>query len=172
MIETERLLLRAFKATDLNDMNEFCSQPQIETVGWSAHKSIAETEKVLAQWAANDNIFAIVYKQTDKVIGYIAVHEDSEDGRADTKELGFAMNNEYRRHGFMQEAVTAVLDYLFAHGIEYVWACCIWDNTPSKSLIEKLRFQFIGEGNFFSLALNKEVPSLEYRMSKSDWVRL
>ena len=83
VLYTDRIRLRNFCRQDINDMYEFCSQSEIEMVGWSAHKNIEETKKVLEQWILNENIFAIVAKNTNKVIGYIAVHADSEEGRSD-----------------------------------------------------------------------------------------
>lgn len=168
--DTVRVYLRNFCQQDLDDMYEFCSQPEIETVGWSAHKSIDETKKVLEQWILNENIFAVVYKKENKVIGYIAIHEDSEEGRLDTKELGFALNNQYRRQGIMSEVIRCILDYLFSEDILYVWACCFQDNISSKNLIEKIGFAFMQEGVFFSESFKRELPSYEYRMSKSDWI--
>ena len=168
--DTFRVHLRNFCQQDLDDMYEFCSQPEIETVGWKAHKSVDVTKKVLDQWILNENIFAIVYKNENKVIGYIAIHEDSEEGRLDTKEFGFALNNQYRRQGIMSEVIPCILDYLFSKDILYVWACCFQDNISSKNLIEKIGFAFMQEGVFFSESFKKELPSYEYRMSKSDWI--
>ena len=170
LCDTVRIQLRNFCQQDLEDMYEFCSQPEIETVGWTAHKSVDVTKKVLAQWIQDENIFAIVYKNENKVIGYIAIHEDSEEGRLDTKELGFALNNQYRRQGIMSEVIHCILDYLFSKDILYVWACCFQDNIPSKNLIEKTGFEFMQEGVFFSESFKKELPSYEYRMCKSDWL--
>ena len=169
VLDTARVRLRNFCQEDLEDMYEFCSQPEIEKVGWRAHQNIEETRNVLERWRCNENTLAIVHKNTNKVIGYIAIHEDSEAGRSDTKELGFALNNQYYRQGIMSEVVHGVLDYLFSKDVYYVWACCNQDNISSKNLIEKIGFQFIQEGAFFSESFNKRIPSYEYRMTKSDW---
>ncbi|MDE7171755.1 MAG: GNAT family N-acetyltransferase [Oscillospiraceae bacterium] len=171
-LDADRIFLRNFRQEDIHDMYEFCSQPEIEMVGWSAHKNVDQTSKVLEQWMSDQNTFAIVHKRENKVIGYIAVHEDSEEGRSDTKELGFALNNQYHRQGLMSEVVRCVLGDLFSEdkGISYVWACCIQDNIPSKNLIEKIGFELVQEGVFFAASFNGEVPSYEYRMSKSDWL--
>ena len=166
LLNTARVRLRNFCQQDINDMYEFCSQPEIEMVGWGAHKNIEETKNVLEQWMSNENIFAIVYKDTNKVIGYIAVHEDSEDGRPDTKELGFALNAQYHRLGIMSEVVYAILNHLFSKDILYVWACCFQNNISSQKLIEKIGFEFMQEGTFYSDSFQKEFPSYEYRISK------
>lgn len=169
VLDTTRVCLRNFCRQDLNDMHEFCSQTEIEMVGWRVHKNIEETKKVLEQWIGNENIFAVVDKTTNKVIGYIAVHEDSEEGRSDTKELGFALNNQYHRQGIMSEVINGVLNYVFSKNILYVWACCFQNNISSKKLIEKIGFEFMQEGKFYSDSFKKEIPSYEYRMSKDHW---
>lgn len=171
LLDAGRVYLRNFCREDIHDMYEFCSQPEIEMVGWSAHENMDQTRKVLEQWISDQNIYAIVHKSENKVIGYIAIHEDSEEGRSDTKELGFALNRRYHRQGIMSEVVRCVLDDLFSEekDIFYVWACCIQDNIPSKNLIEKTGFELVQEGVFFAASFHGEVPSYEYRMSKSDW---
>ncbi|MBU5487747.1 GNAT family N-acetyltransferase [Clostridium sp. MSJ-8] len=166
VLNTDRIYLRNFCKEDINDMHEFCSQSEIEMVGWSAHKNIEETEKVLEQWSLNKNIYGIIFKDTNKLIGYIAIHEDSEEGRSDTKELGFALNKKYHRLGIMSEVILEVLKYLFSKDVVYVWACCFQNNIASKKLIEKMGFEFIQEGVFYSDSFEKEIPSYEYRMSK------
>lgn len=170
VLNTDRIYLRNFCKEDINDMHEFCSQSEIEMVGWSAHKNIEETEKVLEQWSLNKNIYGIIFKDTNKLIGYIAIHEDSEEGRSDTKELGFALNKKYHRLGIMSEVILEVLKYLFSKDVVYVWACCFQDNIASKKLIEKMGFEFMQEGVFYSDSFAKEIPSYEYRMSKDKFM--
>ena len=70
----------------------------------------------------------------------------------------------------MSEAINCILDYKFSKNILFVWACCFQDNIPSKNLIEKIGFEFMQEGVFFSESFKKELPSYEYRMCKSDWI--
>lgn len=43
-LDTARVHLRNFQQQDIDDMYEFCSQPEIEMVGWSAHKNVEETK--------------------------------------------------------------------------------------------------------------------------------
>ncbi len=47
LLDTVRVHLRNFCEQDINDMYEFCSQPEMEMVGWRKHKNINETGKVL-----------------------------------------------------------------------------------------------------------------------------
>lgn len=108
-------------------------------------------------------------KETGTEIGHIAVYKDSEEGREDTRELGYAVDEKYRRKGYMKEAITEILKNLFENEIRYVWACCIQTNEPSKNLIEKMGFKFVKEGVFDEEGNGKIVPSYEYVMSKEEF---
>ena len=62
VIETERLLLRAFKETDLNNFYEYAKVDGVgEMAGWPHHKNIEESKKILDRFIKNDIVFAIVY---------------------------------------------------------------------------------------------------------------
>ena len=168
-IETERTCLRRFCPDDLAAVHAFCSQPEIEAVGFAVHKTTEDSEKQLERWVAYENAFAVVLKETGAVIGYLIVHDDSEDGLPDVKELGYALNRDYYRRGIMTEVVRGALDELFSEGIREVWACCFQSNLPSKGLIEKVGFSFVQEGTYSSESLHTVFSSYEYRMTKDEW---
>lgn len=169
-LETCRTILRRFEKKDLEDLNDYCSQDGIgEMAGWKHHGNLLSSKEVLHKNIQNENIFAIENKENRKVIGHIAVNCDSENGREDTKELGFVLNRNYHNQGIMTEVIYKILDYLFSNDIEYVYACCFQNNKPSKRLIEKCGFTFEQEGSFHSESLNKTFKSFEYVYSKSDW---
>ena len=54
-IETNRLLLRKFTLKDAEPMfNNWAKDPEnVKYLGWSAHKNIDETYKVLNEWLGN-----------------------------------------------------------------------------------------------------------------------
>ncbi|MBD7912230.1 GNAT family N-acetyltransferase [Clostridium cibarium] len=169
-LETSRIILRPFEKKDLEDLDEYCSQDGVgEMAGWKQHCNLLTSKEVLDRNIQNENIFAIENKENKKVIGHIAVNNDSENGREDTKELGCALNRNYQNQGIMTEVIYQILDYLFSKDIKYVYACCFQSNKPSKGLIEKCGFTFEQEGLFYSKSLNKTFKSFEYVYSKNDW---
>ncbi|WP_394522332.1 GNAT family N-acetyltransferase [Lacrimispora sp. JR3] len=169
-IVTSRLQLRPFTEQDINDVFEYCHQKDLgEMAGWDIHKSVVHTEKILSDWITQRRKLAIVCLESGKVIGHISIEADSEEGRKDTRELGFVLNHDYHRQGIMSEAVNAVLDYLFDQGILYVWACCFQNNVASKNLIEKCGFVFQQEGTYRMEYLNRNISSYEYRLSAEQW---
>ncbi|WP_124067143.1 GNAT family protein [Clostridium sp. E02] len=171
-IVTSRLELRPFTEQDINDVFEYCSQEGVgEMAGWHVHKSVVETKKILSEWIANRQKLAIVWYEGGKVIGHISIDEDSEDGREDTSELGCVLNCTFHRKGIMTEAIKAVLDHLFNHGISYVWACCFQNNLASKGMIEKCGFAFQQEGTYYAKSLDKKISSYEFRLSADEWMK-
>lgn len=169
-LETCRTVLRRFEEKDLEDFYEYCSQEGVgEMAGWKHHSDMLTSKEVLNRNIKNSNIFAIESKENRKVIGHISVNSDSENGRKDTKELGFVLNLNYQNQGIMTEVIYKILDYLFSKKIEYIYACCFQDNKSSKRLIEKCGFTFEQEGYFYSESLNRSFKSYEYVYCKSNW---
>lgn len=170
-VETERTFLRNFTESDLQDVWEYSSQDGVgEAAGWLHHHTIEETRAALAKDIQNRNKYAIVLRKNKKAIGYLAVNEDSEDHRADTKELGCVLNRAYQRQGIMTEVIRAVLEELFSQEIAYVYACCFQENTASKHMIEKCGFSFEQEGTYYAKPLQKEFKSFEYLWTKERWI--
>ena len=148
-IETERLLLRAFKETDLNDFYEYAKIDGVgEMAGWPHHENIEESKKILDRFIKNDIVFAIVYKENNKVIGSLGVEEcglvdkliefDGLLGR----ELGYVLSKNYWGKGIMPEAVKGVIDYLFNDlNLDYITIGHFSRNNQSRRVIEKCGFK-------------------------------
>lgn len=121
--ETKRLLLRYFAESDAKEAHElFCDDEAMRMVGmYPPFTRFEETETRINKWANEKEYLAIVLKETGALIGYIAIHPDSEEGREDTRELGFTLISKYRGQGYMKEAANAVLKELAGNNITYVW---------------------------------------------------
>lgn len=164
-IETKRLVLRHFAQADAKEAHElFCDEEAMRMVGmYPAFTRFEETEERIGRWVNAERYHAIVLKETGSLIGYIVVNPDSEEGREDTRELGFALIARYRGKGYMKEAVNAVLKELAGNNITYVWACCFKENVNSERLIRSMGFEFRQEGIFDS-PNDRKYESLEFRM--------
>lgn len=163
--ETKRLLLRYFAESDAKEAHElFCDDEAMRMVGmYPPFTRFEETETRINKWANEKEYLAIVLKETGVLIGYIAIHPDSEECREDTRELGFALISKYRGQGYMKEAANAVLKELAGNNITYVWACCFKENVDSAKLIKSIGFEFQQEG-IFNSPNDRKYESLEFRM--------
>lgn len=164
-VETKRLLLRQFVKSDIAEAHLlFCDEEAMRMVGmYPPLTRLEETEDRINEWMRMERYLAIVLKDTGKLIGYLAVNPDSEEGREDTRELGFALISNYRGQGYMKEAVYALLSELKRKGIMYVWACCFKENAASEKLIRSAGFEFQKEGTF-QTPNDREYESLEFRI--------
>lgn len=169
-ITTNRVFLRNFVKDDLKDLYDYCSQEGVgELAGWPHHDNIQQSKKVLNKFIQDERQLAIIYKENNKVIGHIGIHDDSENGREDTKELGYVLNRDYWNRGLVTEVLNAVLEYLFLNGICYVYACCFQDNEGSKRLIEKCGFSLEKEGTYYAKLMDKTFDTYEFVFTRDYW---
>ena len=148
-IETERLLLRAFNQSDLDDFYEYASVEGVgEMAGWKHHESKDKTQEILNDFINEDKTFAIVLKSNNKVIGSLGVEEYgmeqtlSEFFEYKGREIGYVLSKEYWGKGIMPEAVKAVINYLFNEFDLDFLTCGYYDfNTQSKRVQEKCGFK-------------------------------
>ncbi|MDD5935317.1 MAG: GNAT family N-acetyltransferase [Clostridiales bacterium] len=165
MMETERLLLRHFIKNDAKEAHELFSDEEAMRMDgmYPLFTHFEETKERIDHWVNSEKHLAIVLKETGELLGYVVINPDSEEGREDTRELGFALISKYRGNGYMKEAINAVLKELSKRNIVYVWACCFKENIPSERLIRSIGFEFQQEGTFNS-PNDREYESLEFRM--------
>lgn len=151
-IETERLILRPWQASDLNDLYTYATVDGVgQLAGWKPHKSIEESRTILGFFLKDKKTLAIQLKETGHVIGSIGleefeprtIHENNLLGR----EIGYVLSKEYWGRGLMPEAVAAVIDYCFTT-LDYDYVTCehFVRNDQSRRVIEKSGFSFADEG--------------------------
>lgn len=148
-IETERLLLRSFNIDDLDDLFEYASVERVgECAGWAHHKNKEESLKILKMFIEEKKTFAVVYKETGKVIGSLGIDEYrladklSEFFNYQGREIGYVISKDYWGRGLMSEAVKAVIDYLFNQLDLDFLLCGYYDfNSRSKRVQEKCGFK-------------------------------
>lgn len=149
MIETERLLLRAFQKTDLDDFFEYASVEGVgEMAGWRHHKNKEESRSILKMFMEEDQTFAICLKETGKVIGSLGVKEYgleeklTEFSDYQGREIGYVLSRDYWGRGIMPEALQAVIDVLFLEWDFDFLLCGYYDfNAQSKRVQQKCGFK-------------------------------
>ncbi len=149
IIETKRLVLRAFRQSDLDDFYNYASVSGVgEMEGWKHHESKIITQEILNNFINDDKVFAITLKNSGKVIGSIGIEkygmEDSltEFTKFSGREIGYVLSKEYWGNGIMPEAVLGVINYLFNElNLDFL-ICGYYDfNNQSKRVQEKCGFK-------------------------------
>lgn len=149
IIETERLILRPFFQSDLDDFYEYASVEGVgERAGWRHHENKAVSQEILNSFIADDKVFAICLKENNKVIGSLGVEKY---GREEVltefndyygREIGYVLSKAYWGRGIMPEAVSAVIDYLFGEvGLDFLTCGYYNFNNQSKRVQEKCGFK-------------------------------
>jgi len=148
-IETDRMILRAWRQTDLEDFYEYASVDGVgQRCGWLPHKSIDESKMILDLFITEKNTFALELKENRKVIGSIGLEARDADLGIDEnlmgREIGYVLNKDYWGRGLMPEAVKAVIAYCFRE-LDFDWLTCghfVW-NDQSRRVVEKSGFRYI-----------------------------
>jgi len=169
VIETDRLILRAFAESDLDDIFAYASVPGVgEMAGWPCHQSIETTKTILQSFIDSKCVFAIYHKLDKKVIGSLGLHKpwiDREEQykHLKAKNIGYVLSKDYWGQGLVPEAVKAVIEYGFnTLGLEAFSIEHFVKNGQSKRVIEKCGFTFVREGVYYSKQLDKHFDELRY----------
>ena len=147
-LESERLILREWHLNDVNDLFEYASVPGVgEMAGWPHHQTIEDSQYRVEKFIKEKHVFAIVYKENNKVIGSLGVEEYgveeklSEFFNYQGREIGYVLSKDYWGQGITPEAVKLVINYLF-NVLDYDFLLCgHFDyNKQSKRVQEKCGF--------------------------------
>ena len=113
-LETERLILRAWKLEDAADVFAYASGSRVgRNAGWKPHETLAETKEILRKFIEQDDTWAVEYKESRKVIGSVGLHCREREGIAFDRELGYVLSEDYWGRGIIPEAVSAVIRFAF-----------------------------------------------------------
>ena len=116
-LKTSRLTLRPWTMDDLQDFYDYAKVDGVgQMAGWTPHKSIEESERILTDFVEGKKTFAIVYN--NHAIGSIGIEKYNEQlcpelSEMKVREIGFVLSKDYWGNGFMPEAVKEVIRYCF-----------------------------------------------------------
>lgn len=147
-LETDRLLIRQFRASDLASFVAYRNDPEVAKYqGWSVPYSMEQGEQFIRSMIAADPKqigewyqAAVTLKEDAEVIGDAAYFLMKNDSRQAYIGCTIARSHWGRGYGF--EATSRLLDYLFENlDLHRVVAETDVENTSSIKLLEKLGFR-------------------------------
>lgn len=183
IIETERLILRPFLQTDAADVYEYLREPAVNCFAYMKLNSLDEAEKEMKKRIGEtEYYFAIVLKESGKVIGEIEAYPETGEPHADENAVRdtfspcWMLNINYQGKGYAFEAAYAFFDYLFQQkGARRIYAYTEDYNRSSQHLCEKLGMRREGVSlEFMSFVKNPDgTPryenTVQYAILKREW---
>lgn len=142
MIETKRLIIRYPNMKDLKDIYDFSKSKDVgPNAGWIEHKTIKDTKVVLKYNISQKDVYAIEYKENNKVIGLISFLKQSVLNNE--YELGYVLHKDYWDLGIMSEAISEFIKFVFKNfKVNTIITGHSEDNIASKRIILNNGFKF------------------------------
>ena len=168
-IETARLLLRKAKESDADDMLEYASDEEtIRYIDWSGAKTRAEIVRSIKDFHSSyPGVWAIELKENQKCIGTIHITLKEEHEKC---EFGFILNRAYWNHGYMTEALSAVLELCFgALDLNRVEALHYAGNEGSGRVMQKCGMKREGVSILGRKVKGVFRDAVHYGITKEQW---
>lgn len=153
VLRTDRLVLRPWKESDLQDFHAYARVEGVgQMAGWAPHRSMEESGAILGMFIRGKHTFAVEY--CGKVIGSVGIEEYKENVYPEYdalpgREIGYVLSRDYWGQGLMPEAVRAVIHYLFSSvGLDFLIVGHFPRNQQSRRVIEKCGFQYVRTTEF------------------------
>ena len=172
-LETEKLLLRPFEETDLEEFYENSKNPKVGPMaGWAPHTNKEESQRILNMFIEEKEVWAIVNKENNRLIGSVGLHNDRLRSAEDIKMLGYVLAEDYWGRGFMVEAASAAIRYAFEHlNISLLSVHHYTFNQQSKRVIEKCGFVYEGTLRHAAKIYDSTVYDLAcYSITRDEWI--
>jgi len=150
LLETKRLILRPTAISDAEQMyNNWASDPEVtKYLTWQPHADIEASKAVLAEWdKENERVdyyhWGMVLKESGQIVGTggaLGIDEEHQ-----STELGYCISRACWGKGYMSEAVSAMIEYLFdVVGLNRIVARHYPENIASGRVMEKCGMAFEG----------------------------
>ncbi len=178
MIETERLILRPWRDTDVEALYKYASDPDIGPIaGWPPHTSLEHSLDIIRTVFASPETYAVVLKDTDEPVGSCGIMfanglhtADMHHGEA---EIGYWIGKPYWGQGLIPEATKALLARSFNElDLAAVWCGYYEGNLKSKRVCEKCGFRFHHTNHDVVSPLGDKRTEHFYIMTKDDYYAL
>ena len=172
-LRTERLTLRPWAETDLDDFYEYASVDGVgQMAGWKPHEDKDESRKILQLFIDHKKTFALEYQ--GKVIGSLGIEKYNEElypefGEKKCREIGYVLAKDHWGRGLMPEAVREVIRYLFEDvGLDVIFCGHFLSNVRSARVQEKCGFQHYAYDQFVSRMGVVGEHEINF-LTKEDW---
>jgi len=176
-LTTPRLVLRPLERDDVDALWPYVSDPDLPRfMSWDPHRDRAETEAFIAAVVAGRQEgkgHVWIIRHDDVLVGVIGLEDIVRTMRAwrqDRGEIGYWCGPPFQNRGFVTEAAREVMRFGFEDvGLHKIRIGCVSDNAPSRHVIEKLGFRFVGEERDHFFRYGRWWNHRAYEMIIDEW---
>ncbi len=143
VIQTNRLLLRKFTMKDKEAVLAYGSDKQtLKYLIWQGITDLDGAERAIMVYYTKPGAYALELKGSSQCIGCIDIRIEPQHEKAS---FGYVLNRGYWNHGYMTEALTAILEFCFEElELNRVEATYYVGNEGSGKVMEKSGMKFEG----------------------------
>ena len=167
-METERLLLRPWEASDGSELERLMADPAVRGGRNFGPERIARmAAHSLRQWRVNGfGPWAAINKATKSWIGRIGLDELVEWPGTPKIEVGFELHAAWWGRGFATEGATAALRFGFEqHSLDRIISVTAASHVAARRVMEKVGLTYQGTRYW----MNPDVPVVWYAIDRSTW---
>ena len=179
-LETERLVLRRFTATDVDNLVELDSDPEVMhyvTGGRVTSREEIQNEVLPAFLGYYERFpgygfWAAVEKATGAFLGWFHLRPAPDAGRPDEPELGYRLRRQAWGKGYATEGSRALIDKAFAElGAERVFSETMVVHIASRRVMERsgLKLVRIFHQDWPDKIDGDEHGDVEYALTRAEW---
>jgi len=177
-IETERLLLRAYRPEDWTQVHAYARDPEVvRYLDWGPNTE-AETQAFIhrARAAGEQDPrqgyeLAVIFKPTGALVGGAALRLDPQEPRS--VELGYTLHRLAWGQGLGTELARALVQTGFGQlRARRVWARCRPENVGSCRVMKKAGLRFEEYLQNDRTVRGRRVDSFLCGLAREDWLRL
>ncbi|MGO4951406.1 MULTISPECIES: GNAT family protein [Paenibacillus] len=174
-LETNRLILRNFAATDAAGLLEYTANPRVNCFMDNQISTLEEATAEVEKRSSDDSHIAVCLKDSNELIGELFGMKEERD--SDTYGIGWNFNARFEGKGYASESANAFIEYLFTQQeIRRLYAYVEDDNFRSQKLCDKLGFR--QEGCFMEFVsfvkyedgTPKYENTYQYALLKKEWL--
>lgn len=145
-LETERLVLRAWKESDAEELYRYAKDPRIGPIaGWEPHASVDYSRGIIRDVLSVPETYAVVLKETGLPVGSVGLlfgDASNVELGDDEAEVGYWIGHAFWGRGLIPEAVREIQRHAFDDlGLQALW-CAYYDgNRNSLRVQQKCGFE-------------------------------
>lgn len=174
--KTDRLIIREIELSDIDDMFEMDSDPEVRKyIDQSPNQKKEEITDVIhfirIQYEENGiGRWAVVDKETDEMLGWCGLKYFREplNGKVNIYEFGYRFKQKHWGKGYATESSVAILKWAFENlHIDTIYAITHPENEASMHVLKKLGFEF---KEFFLFDYFGNEKCTWFELSKEDFL--